>query len=230
MNGERFLEAINRLPFQESIEALRSFARSSKTDTHEQALLQMLIVLNLNAQTQMPGVSVSKTHEISETTTTQLTESIVQSFYHSVLPRCSFFQKLAVQLRYPRFLAAYLTWVYGQYRQVRVETLLRYVNRARIDAVEQIEHIPRLLNDTEEELTTKHKSSITDERILYSCFLVAHERWMHRFYTKNLWIGLMWLSLASVTVVSIMVSTKGSPFQFFEAIFGWFEFFREYFR
>lgn len=230
MNGERFLEAINRLPFQESTQALRSFARSSKTDTHEQALLQMLIVLNLNRQALTPAISTLKTDEINETATTLFTESILQSFYKSVLPGCSFFQKLLTQLRYPKFLSVYLTWVYSQYRQVRVETLLRYVDRNRLEIGEQTEHIPRFLNDVEEELTTQYKSSITDDKVLQSVFGAVHERWKHRFYTRNLWIWLMWLSLASVTVLSIMLSTQGSPFQFFEAIFGWLEFFREYFK
>lgn len=223
MNGERFLEAINRLPFQQSIEALRSFAHSSKSDAHEQALLQMLIVLNLNQRT-------FATPSRDETATTEFTDAVLKSFYKSVLPGCSFFQKLLAQLCYPKFLSVYLTWVYSQYRNVRVETLLRYGDRDRLVETAGSDHIPSVLNETEEELATVYKSSITEDKLLRSCYSIVHARWKHRFYTRNLWICLMWLSLASVAVLSVMLSNRGSPFQFLDAILGWFEFFREYFK
>lgn len=218
MNGERFLEAINRLPFSNSVDALRSFARTSRFEAYEQALLQMLVVLDVG----QARVTSGRPNKID----LSFSSSTLNLFYESVLPKCSFVQKIVIQNFYRRFLSVYMTCVYQLYRQRRVENLLRYVDVSKLEICSP-DKMQDLLIETEQFIFIKYKASITEFKSLKECFVDINKQWKHQFYTKNIWISLMWISLAGVLLLSIALSTRGSPFKIFEAVVGWFEFFRE---
>lgn len=210
MNNERFLEAINRLSFTHSIEAVQTFARSSHEREQEEVLLQICVILYFAER--------QKNAELN------FENFVLGHFLTGVLNQLEWRQKLMSQMSYKSFLSSYIAKTYELYRTHRVETLLKYTPyTSRVDG-EEI-YLPTWLSQSEAQHVKQIQQSITGD-FFKNIFSIIHNRYKHQFFAKHFWVLLMWLSLGTVLAVSLALSSKGSLVNLVSSIQGWFAFLR----
>lgn len=219
MNAEKYLEAMVALPLNTSLESVLSLAQSSNRKQGEDFLSYLVIALAQRGQ-----VPPEK-EEIRLLLFKVLEESLPLETNRLKLVRSCLF--------YADFLRFGIHNIYAIYRHNRTEHLLKVCKWEELVECRDAE-VPEYLASVERShvqgYLEKAKADGFDDTFLLTTFEAFRTKHVQEFINRNLFLILMWASVALSAFVALFLSMSSSSGSLIDVIFGWLDFAKTYFN